>query len=299
VITLWLLATLGFILVQLIPGDPARQLAGPTAPAETINRIRHAYGFDKPFFERYGLMLERFAHGNFGYSFSRSEPVRSVIARGAKRTLLLASLAFLVEVIIGIPLSVFVVSRRGRLADRLLLAAAGASSTVPGFLIGLILLYAFAFRLHLFPLGGTGPLFSRYYVLPVLSVGLPFGLVLARLLRIRLLEEEDQDYVFFALSQGDPMWKVRWRHMVPNAVLPLLSLFALDFATLLSSVAVVEVVFSMQGLGVDLFGALREVDTSLIVGIALVAGLVVSLVNLLADLAVTAIDPRVRRAQGG
>src|SRR5262249_54979381 len=155
---------------------------------------------DKPIAERYLVLLERFSRGDFGYSFSRGEQVRSVVVSGAQRTILLTVLAFITEVVIGIPLALFVVSRRGRLADRLLLTAAGAGSTVPGFLIGLLLLYVFAFRLRLFPLGGAGPLFSRYYVLPVLSVGVPFGLVLARLIRTKLLEEEQADYVFFALS---------------------------------------------------------------------------------------------------
>jgi len=296
VVTLWLLATIGFVLVQLIPGDPARQLAGPTAPAAVVEKIRHAYGFDRPLLERYGLMLQRFAHGDLGYSFSRSEAVRSVVARDVKQTLTLTVLAFVTEVAIGIPLALFVVSRKGRAADRTLLTAAGASSAVPGFLIGLLLLYFFAFKLPWFPLGGAGPLFSRYYVLPVLSVGVPFGLVMARLLRTRLLDEQQEDYVSFALCQGEPMWKVRWRHMLPNALLPLLSLLALDFATLFSSVAVVEVVFSIPGLGFDLFQGIREVDTPLIVGIALIAGLIVTVVNFLADMILILADPRVRRA---
>jgi peptide/nickel transport system permease protein len=296
VVTLWLLATIGFALVQLIPGDPARQLAGPTAPASVVEKIRHAYGFDRPLVDRYGLMLERFAHGDLGYSFSRSEAVRSVVARDVKQTLTLTVFAFVTEVAIGIPLALFVVSRKGRLADRSLLTAAGASSSVPGFLIGLLLLYFFAFKLGWFPLGGVGPVFSSYYVLPVLSVGVPFGLVMARLLRTKLLDEQQEDYVAFALSQGEPMWKVRWRHMLPNALLPLVSLLALDFATLFSSVAVVEVVFSIPGLGFDLFQGIREVDTPLIVGIALIAGLIVTLVNFLADMILIAADPRVRLA---
>lgn len=297
VITLWLLATIGFALVQLIPGNPGRQLAGPTAPGSVVERIDRAYGFNKPFIERYLVTLGHLVQGNLGYSFSRGEAVRAVVVSGVQRTLTLTVLAFAVEIIIGIPIALFVVSRKGRVADRLLLAAAGASSAVPGFLIGLLLLYFFAFRLRLFPLGGVGPLFSRYYVLPVLSVGVPFGLVMARLLRTKLLDERQEDYAFFALSLGEPMWKVQLRHVLPNAVLPLLSLFALDFATLFSSVVVVEFVFSMQGLGADLVGAIQELDTALIIGIALTAGLLVTLVNLLADMAVLVFDPRVRRAR--
>lgn len=295
VVTLWLLATLGFILVELIPGDPARQLAGPIASAETVERIRHAYGFDRPFAVRYVDAMLRYARADLGFSFSRAEPVRSVIAGGLRGTLTLTGLAFLAELAIGIPLAILVVSRRGRLADRFLVGLAGATTAVPSFLLGLLLLYFFAFRLGWFPLGGSGPLLSRAFVLPVASVAVPFGLVLARLLRTTLLDEQDQSYVTFALSRGESLRSVQWRHMLPNALLPLLSVLALDFAGLFSAVAVVEVVFSIQGMGSDLFSAIQRVDPPLIVGIALVGGLVVVIVNLAADLAVIVVDPRVRR----
>jgi len=297
VVTVWLIGTLGFILIQLIPGDPARQLAGPTASIETVVRIRHAYGFDRPAVTQYVDQVARFVRGDLGYSFSRGEPVRSVIARGLTVTLPITPLAFLGELVIAIPLAVFVVSRRGRLADRALVALAGATTAVPSFLFGLLLLYLFAFRLRWFPLGGSGS--GASLVLPVACVAVPFGLVLARLLRTTLLEEQEQAYVQFALSQGQSLQRVRWRHALPNAILPLLSVLALDVAGLFSAVAVVEVVFSIQGLGTDLFGAIRRVDTPLIVVIALVAGLVVALVNLAADLAVIAIDPRVRGSHIG
>lgn len=294
VITLWLLATLGFILVELIHGDPARQLAGPTASAETVARIRHAYGFDRPFLTRYADALDRYAHGDLGYSFSRSEDVRSVIARDIGSTLLLTALAFTGEVAIAIPLAVFVVRSGRRSADWLLLGSAGATSAIPTFLVGLLFLYVFAFRLGWFPLGGGGPIVSRSYVLPVLTVAIPYGLVLARLLRTSLLEEQEKAYGVFALARGEKKSSVIWRNLLPNALLPLLSVLALDFAGLFATVAVVEVVFSIRGVGNDLFGAIRRVDTPLIVGIAVISGIIVALVNLFADLAVLFIDPRVR-----
>ncbi len=293
VITLWLIATAGFILVELIPGDPARSLAGPSASATSLESIRQAYGFDDPLVVRYPAAMARLATGDLGYSFSRSEPVAQVLARSLPPTLLLTALAFAAELAIGIPLALWVVSRPGRRADRLLVAAAGASSAVPAFLVGLILIYLFAFQLGWFPLGGAAS--ARAYVLPVLSLAVPFGLVLARLLRTTLLEEEDQAYVAFALARGEPPWSVRIRHQLPNALLPLFSVLALDFAGLFSSVAVVEVAFSMPGLGVDLFNALRRLDTALIVGIGLVGGALVALVNLVADVAVILVDPRARR----
>jgi ABC-type dipeptide/oligopeptide/nickel transport system permease component len=129
----------------------------------------------------------------------------------------------------------------------------------------------------------------------VLVLGVPFGLVLARLLRTSLLEQQDQPYITFSHALGERPRSVQWRHLLPNALLPLLSILALDFAGLFSAVAVVEVAFSMSGLGTDLLLGLTRLDTALIVGIGIIAGLLVAVVNLLADVTVIAVDPRVRR----
>ena len=291
-VTVWIVATAGFLLVEIIPGDPARQLAGPGASAETLASIREVYGFDDPLPVRYIDSLVRMAQGDLGYSFAKAEPVMAVLLRSLPPTLLLTALAFGVEIIIAIPLALWVVSRGG-LADRLLVVAAGLTAAVPAFLVGLLLIYVFGFRLDWLPLGGAGS--PAAYVLPVLTLGVPFGLVLARLLRTSLLEQQSQPYIMFATALGERPWSVRWRHLLPNALLPLLSILALDFAGLFSSVAVVEVAFSMPGLGADLLLGLRRLDTALIVGIGIIAGLLVALVNLVADVAVIAVDPRVRR----
>jgi peptide/nickel transport system permease protein len=291
-VTVWIVATAGFLLVEIIPGDPAVQLAGPGASAATLAGIREAYGFDDPLPARYLASLSRMAAGDLGYSFAKAEPVTAVLLRSLPPTLLLTGLAFLVEVLIAIPLALWVVGRGG-MADRLLVILAGLTTAVPAFLVGYLLIYLFAFRLGLFPLGGADS--AAAYVLPVLTLGVPFGLVLARLLRTSLLEQQDQPYIMFSAALGEPQRSIRWRHLLPNALLPLLSILALDFAGLFSSVAVVEVAFSMPGLGADLLLGLQRLDTALIVGIGIIAGLLVALVNLLADVAVIAIDPRVRR----
>lgn len=291
-VTVWIVATAGFLLVELIPGDPARQLAGPGANEQTLASIREAYGFDDPLPVRYAEAMTRMAQGDLGYSFAKAEPVASVLFRSLPPTLVLTGLAFLVEVLVAIPLALWVVSRGG-LADRVLVVLAGATAAVPAFLLGLLLLYVFSFRLGIFPLGGADS--PAAYVLPVITLGIPFGLVLARLLRTSLLEQQDQPYITFSAAIGERPWSVRWRHLLPNALLPLLSILALDFAGLFSAVAVVEVAFSMGGLGADLVLGLTRLDTALIVGIGIIAGLLVAGVNLLADVAVIAIDPRVRR----
>ena len=204
----------------------------------------------------------------------------------------LTGLAFATEVLIGVPLAVWVVSRRGRLADRALLAAAGATSALPSFLVGLLLIYVFAFQLGWFPLGGSSS--AGAFVLPVLRLGIPFGLVFARILRTSLLEQEREAYATFARGLGEREWAIRIRHVLPNALVPLFAVLALNVAELFSSVAVVEVVFSIPGLGADLVTGLRRLDTSLIVGVGLFAGGLVALVNLIADVGVLAADPRTR-----
>jgi peptide/nickel transport system permease protein len=292
-ITVWIVATAGFLLVELIPGDPARSLAGPGASAATLANIREAYGFDDALPVRYVDAMVRMAQGDLGYSFSRGDPVLTVLLRSLPSTLLLTGLAFVVEILIAIPLALWVVSRKGGLADRILLILAGATSAIPAFLVGLLLIYLFAFRLRIFPLGGASS--PAAYILPVLTLGVPFGLVLARLLRTSLLDQSGQPYITFSEAMGERPWSVRFRHLLPNALLPLLSILALDFAGLFSSVAVVEVAFSMPGLGADLLQGLRRLDTALIVGVGIIAGLLVALVNLIADVATIAIDPRIRR----
>jgi len=292
-VTVWIVASAGFLLVELIPGDPARALAGPVATEQTLANIRSAYGFDQPLPVRYLNTMARMAQGDLGYSFSRGDPVLTVLLRSLPLTLVLTGLAFAVEVLVGIPLALWVVSRRGGMADRILLILAGATTAIPAFLVGLLLIYVFAFQLRLFPLGGAAS--PAAYVLPVLTLGIPFALVLARLLRTSLLDQAGQPYIMFSEAMGEKPWSVRWRHLLPNALLPLLSILALDFAGLFSSVAVVEVAFSMPGLGADLLQGLRRLDTALIVGVGIVAGLLVAFVNLIADVAVIAIDPRVRR----
>ena len=292
-ITVWIVASAGFLLVELIPGDAARALAGPGASATTLANIREAYGFDDPLPVRYVETMARMAQGDLGYSFSRGDPVLTVLLRSLPSTLLLTALAFVVEVLLGIPLALWVVSRRGGLADRVLLILAGATTAIPAFLVGLLLIYIFAFRLRIFPLGGAGS--PAAFVLPVLTLGIPFGLVFARLLRTSLLDQAGQPYITFSEAIGERPWSVRFRHLLPNALLPLLAILALDFAGLFSSVAVVEVAFSMPGLGADLLQGLRRLDTALIVGVGIIAGLLVAVVNLIADVAIIAIDPRVRR----
>lgn len=292
-ITVWLVATAGFLLVELIPGDPARSLAGPSASEETIERIREAYGFDDPLPQRYVLAMGRMLQGDLGDSFSKGRPVAEVLLSSLPQTLGLTAVAFLAELAVGIPLALWVVSRRSAWADRLLLGAAAATSAIPAFLLGLVLIYVFAFQLQWFPLPGTRS--PSAWVLPVLTLGVPFGLVLARLLRTSLREQLEQPYVAFAAGMGEGAWSVRIRHVLPNALVPLLSLLALDFAGLFSAVAVVEVMFSLPGLGADLVQGLRRLDTALIVGVGVIAGLLVALVNLLADLLVVSVDPRVRR----
>jgi peptide/nickel transport system permease protein len=142
-VTVWIVATAGFLLVEIIPGDPARQLAGPGASAESLAAIREAYGFDDPLPLRYVESMTRMASGDLGYSFAKGEPVTDALLRSLPSTLLLTTLAFGLEVLIAIPLALWVVSRGG-FVDRLLVILAGFTAAIPAFLVGLLLIYLFA-----------------------------------------------------------------------------------------------------------------------------------------------------------
>ena len=152
-VTVWIVATAGVLLVEIIPGDPARQLAGPGASDASVAAIRAAYGLDDPLPVRYVDAMVRMPQGDLGYSFGKAEPVLEVLLRSLPSTLLLTALAFSEEVLIAIPLALWVVSGGG-LADRFLVILAGATGSVPAFLLGLLLIYVFAGRLGWLPLGG-------------------------------------------------------------------------------------------------------------------------------------------------
>ncbi len=290
-IVLWGVTTITFALLYIVPGDPARLMAGPTASAQAISNIRHQLGLDQPFQTRYVLWFWHLIHGDLGMSFKYDVPVLSSIAQRLPATATLAVAGLLCELVIGLPIGIISAVRPSSWLDRILMLFSLLGITAPSFWLGLVLIYWVAFRWHLAPLGGYGGL--DHLILPALTIGLAGGAWYARILRAGLLDIMQADYIRTARAKGIPANRVILRHALPNALLPVLTQIGLDMGSLLSGVLIVEVVYGWPGIGNWAWTAVQNLDYPIVLGTVLVSAILISLCNLVVDLLYPLLDPRV------
>ncbi len=298
---LWIAATL--IVVSLLTfalvfavGDPAVMLT-PTRPGqapkpELVALIRRQYGLDQPLFVQYVRYMGRLLRGDLGDSYYFHRPVAQLLAEKLPTTACLAGLIMLVALGLGIPLGVLAAARRNTFLDRGILLVSAVLISVPTIFLAVLLIYFFAYRLRLFPLGGTGSL--HHLVLPTLSVALPMAVAYALFLRAGMLDALSADYVRTARSKGIAHHRIHLRHVLPNALIPVVTLVSLDLAGLLTGVVLVEQIFGMPGLGQTVFKAVQNRDVPVVMGAVFFGAILIGVGNLLADLAATRLDPRVR-----
>lgn len=294
VVTLALVATLTFLLTFVTPGDPARILVGPKGTETQVAEVRSELGLDDPLVVQYGRYVSRVARLDFGYSYSNREPVARVIVERLPWTLLLATGALSVQLIIGIPLGLMLARRPGGVADRAALGGALILISLPVFFLGLMLLYAFAYRYRIFPLGGTQ--LPEAIVLPALALGLPGAAWYSRIMRSSASEVLNSDFVRSLRAKGMPPRTIVFKHTLRTALSPLLTMMAIDFGFLLGGAVIIERVFEWPGIGLTAFQALRSGDTAMLMGCVIVGSCFVLVMNLIADFARAAVDPRVHRA---
>jgi peptide/nickel transport system permease protein len=290
-LVLWGVSTITFVMLYLIPGDPARMVAGPTASMQAVLNVRHHLGLDRPLYVRYGLWLWRLLHGDLGTSFRYQVPVLDSIVQRLPATAALAVAGLLCELLIGIPIGMLSAVRPHTWLDRMLTVFSLLGITAPQFWLGQLLLYWVAFRWHLAPLGGYGGL--AHLVLPAITIGAAGGAWYARILRAGLLEILRTDYIRTARAKGVSGRYVLLRHALPNALLPVVTQIGLDMGMLLSGVLLVEVVYGWPGLGNWAWTAVQNLDFPVVLGTVLVSALLVSLCNLAVDLIYHLLDPRV------
>lgn len=283
-----------FTLISLVPGDPARVLAGQQATPSVLAQIRHGWGLDRPAPIRYLSYMSHLLRGDFGHSYIEDEDVLPAILGRFPRTAELALAGLICEMLVAFPLGTLAAARSGGWLDRGLLAVTAISISTPTFLLTLLLLLGLGSWLHLLPLGGYGEPWPKYVILPALAIGIPGGAWYSRLLRTALLETRTLDFVRTARAKGVPRRRVLVRHILPIAALPLLPIIGTDFANLLGGVVVVESVVNWPGIGLQAYVALKSLDLPMVMGTVLLAGLVVVTLNLVVDLAVAMLDPRVR-----
>ena len=281
-----------FCLTYLIPADPAAMLAGRNATAQTRELIRKELGLDKPLPVQYLTYVSRLARGDFGHSYARKTAVGDLIASRLPATLQLMLAAIFAELLIGIPAGIFAASRRGAAADKATMVLALAGVSAPQFVVGLLLLYVFAYLLRWFPLSGYGSL--SHVVLPALTLGIAGGGWYARMMRSSMVEVLRHDYIRTARAKGLAELSVLLRHGLRNAVLPIVAMVGLDVGIFMSGVVVVENVFGWPGVGQLMWQAIQSLDIPIIMGVTVVAAIFIILGNLLADLLSPLIDPRIR-----
>jgi peptide/nickel transport system permease protein len=304
-LVLWITSGAVFVLFFVAPHDPARLLAGKLATPQTVALVNHRLGLDRPLPDQYASFMGRLLHGDLGYSYYNSAPVRSLLASRLPVTASLALGAAVVWLVVGVGVGVAAARRPRSLVDRggTLLVLTGLS--MPTFLVGLLLIYFLFFRLHLagfglFPASGYVPLtqdpggWAQHLLLPWITLATVTAATYSRLTRSSLLEVLGEDYIRTARAKGLAEGRVVYRHGLRSALTPVVTQLGVDLGTLLGGVIVTEQVFGLPGLGQLAWQSVTTQDLPVIMGIVLVASAFIVLANLLVDLGYALLDPRVR-----
>src|SRR5450432_3606660 len=261
---LWLILTLVFLLIHIVPGDPVEQMLGEGAAPGEIVQLRHALGLDQPLLSQYGHYLSRLFHGDLGQSLKFQAPVRRIIFERYPATLSLAFLALVVCAGIAIPAGILAAYRRGQGADRAVGLFTLFGLAIPNFALGPVLILVFSIQLGLLPVSGRGG--PAYYILPAATLGAALAAILTRMVRGAMLEELSSDYVRTARAKGLSTFAVLTRHALRNALIPIITILGLQFGTLLAGTIVTETIFSWPGLGRLTVQAISSRDYPLLQG---------------------------------
>ena len=289
---LWLVLTLVFLMIHLVPGDPVEQMLGEGAAPGAAAQLRHSLGLDQPLRIQYGHYLGGLFHGDLGQSFKFQAPVRQIIFERYPATLQLAFLALLVCAAIAIPAGVLAAHRRGQTPDRLVGVFTLFGLAIPNFALGPLLILVFSIEIGLLPVSGRSGIGS--YILPAATLGAALAAILTRMVRGAMLEELSADYIRTARAKGLSTAAVLFRHGLRNALIPVITILGLQFGTLLAGTIVTETIFSWPGIGRLTVQAISARDYPLMQGCILVISLSYVLVNLLTDAIYSVVDPRVR-----
>ena len=304
VLLIWLVASIVFLAIRLVPGDPAELLLsqGGVAPdPAAVAELHEQLGLDRPLLTQYLDNLGHLLHGDLGRSLQDDSPVSAEIARRLPRTLELIAAAALFAVLTGIPAGLLAATRRGGWFDRLLLAQSALALAVPVFVLGTLMVLLFAQTLHWVPAGGYAPLAHdplRHLILlsmPALTIGAGLGATVFRMTRAAVLDVAQRDYVRTARAKGVASHRILLHHVLRNALLPVVTVLALHLGTLLGGTVLVEYVFNYPGLSGLLVDAVNARDYPAVQGVVLVISVLFVTLNLGVDLLYGVLDPRVRR----
>ena len=296
-----LVTVLVFVIIRLIPGNPAEQVLGQKATPRAVAALERTLGLNRPFLDQVGQYFGGLVRGRLGYSLvEQGVSVHSLVFSGLGVTLAVITLTVLISLLAGIPFGLWSALSRTRGVDISIRGGSVLLLASPPFFIGLILILIVSLAAHILPAGGWGsgwPANLEYVLLPAVALSCYLGPIIARATRQAARHASRQEYVDATLARGISPARVLVHHILPNSLLPLVTLIGLNIGWLLSGAVVVEVVFALPGLGQVLAQAVTELDYPVIQGVAIVSAFVVVAANLLADVLYTVIDPRIREAR--
>lgn len=281
-----------FLFLHMIPGDPARVVAGPEATEQDVENTRIVLGLDRPLYEQYWRFITHAAQGDLGKSYRTSEPVVSMLADRIGPTLKLSFASMSWAIVAGIFFGVVAATRRGKWQDQATMLSAVTGISMPSFWLGLMLIELFAVQLGWLPSGGNDSL--AHYILPAITLGSGVAAVIARFTRSSLLETLNEDYVRTARAKGAKAPRVIWLHALRNALLPVVTMTGLQFGFLLGGSVVVEAVFSWPGMGRLLIDAVNMRDYPVIQAEMLLFAAQFMLINLFVDVLYAVLNPQIR-----
>lgn len=291
-VTLLFISAITFTLVLSAPGDPARALAGSRADDTVLTQVRTQYGLDQPIHVQYLRYMTRLLSGDLGYSYAYNRPVIEELGSKLSPTALLAFSIIATALAIGIPLGVFTAQQSRSKIGQTVNILGLMTISMPAFVFALLLIYVMAYNLRWFPIGGYGS--PNHLILPTLTVAIPWSVWYANILRTNLLSLAHSEFVRTAYAKGLEKRRVTFRHMLPNALAPVVTMVSMDLAALLTGLAIVEYVFNWPGIGWMAVRAALSRDIPIVMAAVLLGGIFVGLGNLVADLLIARLDPRVR-----
>jgi peptide/nickel transport system permease protein len=298
-VVLFGVSVVAFALMHLVPGDPARIALGPRASTQAVAAAHHALGLDKPLITQYLDFITGAVHGDFGYSIDQHASVGSLVGPRIAPSLFLLLYATVLSVLFAVPLGLVSALHRDRVPDHFIRIATMITFAMPAFWLALVLVELLALRVHVFPVSGYGGSAAsklRDLTLPALTIALYLTPMLVRTLRSSVITVLGLDFVEAARARGLSERRVVVKHVLRNASIATVTVLAVNLGFLISGTVVIEVVFGIPGLGSLIVSAVQNRDFPLVQALTLIFGAIVIGVNLCADVAYAAIDPRVRQA---
>jgi peptide/nickel transport system permease protein len=304
-VVLWVMTAVVFVMFFVAPHNVANLIAGRQATPETVALVKHRLGLDRSVLDQYGSYMWRLLHGNLGYSFYNSSPVRTLIWQRVPVTLSLALGAAVLWLLIGVSAGVLAATRPRSLADRAVTVTALFFYSMPSFLLGVIVFYLLFYRLHLAGIGwfpGNGyvaftnnPLrWAQHLILPWFTLALVTAATYARLTRGSMLDVLGEDFIRTARAKGLTERRVIYRHGLRSALTPVVTQFGIDFGTLLGGVIIVENIFGLPGLGQQAVQSVLQQDLPVVIGTIVLAAAFIVVANIVVDVCYGILDPRVR-----